>query len=435
MPFVPIFGTGFEYGNKPVNPNWFSTNCVVQSAGGPHTGSYHLAERPVGAAYFTVYIPDTADEIDVGFWIKPREGIFGSEVRAYLSDGNYLMVKYNDDFKWDAYVNEVWKASGIIVTTKQVYQNIQVRFIAADSGYIYTQIEGNADIVYSGDTKPGSSVTFEKITIQNKNSYLDGLDDIVIGTGGWPGDIRFDGLVPDGDTATQEWMKTGFSLSAAPDAPTVATGAGDGLTGDYYYKVTFVDTDGETAASSASALVQPSNQSVDLSNIDIGPDGTTARKIYRTEAGGSTYKLVTTINDNTTTTYNDTVADGALGATLPVNSPHYTEIDEKPGSTTDYIWTETDEAQDLFTLQDWDATKKIPIMVTHWVYCKKITADSQQIKLLLKSGATLKKSDALNAYTSDSHVFVMDLLDPDGNPWTDDVIDNMDIGVELVGAS
>ena len=37
-----------------------------------------------------------------------------------------------------------------------------------------------------------------------------------------------------------------------------------------------------------------------------------ARKIYRTKAGGSTYWLLATIADNTTTTYTDTAADASL---------------------------------------------------------------------------------------------------------------------------
>ncbi len=110
----------------------------------------------------------------------------------------------------------------------------------------------------------------------------------------------------------------GGSYLTTAGAPTVAvnTAAGN-LTGDYYYKVTFVNANGETQGGTASAVVSPSAQQVDLSAIPIGGAGTTARKIYRTEAGGSTYKLAATINDNTTTTYTDNLADGDLGATAP----------------------------------------------------------------------------------------------------------------------
>lgn len=107
----------------------------------------------------------------------------------------------------------------------------------------------------------------------------------------------------------------------APGAPTVAVGVAGVLTGTYSYKVTFVNDFGETSAGTASANVAPVAEKVDISAIPTGsttePYAVRYRKIYRTEAGGSTYKLLTTITDNTTTTYTDNIADGALGATPP----------------------------------------------------------------------------------------------------------------------
>jgi hypothetical protein len=51
--------------------------------------------------------------------------------------------------------------------------------------------------------------------------------------------------------------------------------------------------------------------------IAVGPSGTTSRKLYRTVVGGSQLKLLTTIADNTTTTFADSTLDGALGANAP----------------------------------------------------------------------------------------------------------------------
>jgi hypothetical protein len=48
------------------------------------------------------------------------------------------------------------------------------------------------------------------------------------------------------------------------------------------------------------------------SNIPIGPEGTIGRKLYRTKADQSEGRLVTTIGDNTTTTFEDTVSDDSL---------------------------------------------------------------------------------------------------------------------------
>ncbi len=62
----------------------------------------------------------------------------------------------------------------------------------------------------------------------------------------------------------------------------------------------------------------PSRKRVNLTSIPVGPSGVTARKIYRTPVNSAgPYQLVTTIADNTTTTYTDSLADGGLGAVAP----------------------------------------------------------------------------------------------------------------------
>lgn len=59
---------------------------------------------------------------------------------------------------------------------------------------------------------------------------------------------------------------------------------------------------------------------VQLTNIPLGGSGTTARKIYRTAVNGSQLRLVATINDNSTTSHLDAVADVFLGANVPTSN-------------------------------------------------------------------------------------------------------------------
>lgn len=122
-----------------------------------------------------------------------------------------------------------------------------------------------------------------------------------------------------------------FAPIAAPGALTAAAAAGTGLgEGTYRYRVTFVtgyrkgdgtlDVVGETEGSATAIVVTAgSNRAVQLTNIPVGPQGTIARRIYRTAVGGAdgTQKLAITIDDNTTTSYVDAVADGSLGAAVP----------------------------------------------------------------------------------------------------------------------
>jgi len=57
-----------------------------------------------------------------------------------------------------------------------------------------------------------------------------------------------------------------------------------------------------------------SGEQISLTNIPTGPSGTISRLIYRTEAGGSVYRLLIEIADNSTTSYTDNKADTELGA-------------------------------------------------------------------------------------------------------------------------
>jgi len=96
--------------------------------------------------------------------------------------------------------------------------------------------------------------------------------------------------------------------------PSVVIGASGSLSGAYKYQYTYISSKGaETNGSGASAGITPSSQKVDLSNITVGDTDVAKRRIYRTEAGGSVYYLLDTINDNSTTTYTDDITDVNLG--------------------------------------------------------------------------------------------------------------------------
>jgi len=92
--------------------------------------------------------------------------------------------------------------------------------------------------------------------------------------------------------------------------------------GMYYYRTTFVLSSGETNSMTLTTIATTAgNQAVNLSAIPVysGPYTCTARKIYRTKVGvygRGPFYLLTTINDNTTTTYPDTTPDTSLTTVL-----------------------------------------------------------------------------------------------------------------------
>lgn len=114
----------------------------------------------------------------------------------------------------------------------------------------------------------------------------------------------------------------------APGAAAAAAGAAGSPNGAYRYQITFVNAAGETTGGVEFTFTASSTH-VSLSSVPLGPSGTTSRKVYRTAAAGAsgTEKLVGTIADNTTTTFDDNVADGSLGAVIPTtNSANVVQV-------------------------------------------------------------------------------------------------------------
>jgi len=104
--------------------------------------------------------------------------------------------------------------------------------------------------------------------------------------------------------------------TTAPTAAAVATG-GSMSNGAYQFQVTFISDIKRSATGPSSTAVTLSAgtavQSISLTSIPTGPAGTTARKIYRTAAGGSIFFEDFRIEDNTATTGTSVRADSALG--------------------------------------------------------------------------------------------------------------------------
>lgn len=166
--------------------------------------------------------------------------------------------------------------------------------------------------LYKGADATGAGTAIRSdLTANKKTTFLNWRNVCIISNNTNPpfeydGTNYWDLYVPDSGTATET------------DA-----GAGSLTNGVYSYRLTFVTPAGESSGGKTFGLTVasgPSNVNLTFSVQSNGVDANaevTSRKIYRTAVGGSTYKLVTTIADNTTTAFKDTVADGSLGANCP----------------------------------------------------------------------------------------------------------------------
>lgn len=104
---------------------------------------------------------------------------------------------------------------------------------------------------------------------------------------------------------------------------TVASNATGSLNGDYRYKMTWVNSQSvESDVGPITTTFAAANATLRITSIPVAPQsyGVNARRIYRnkTSASGS-YYLVTTLNDNSTTQYDDNNADGTLSSAAPTS--------------------------------------------------------------------------------------------------------------------
>lgn len=113
---------------------------------------------------------------------------------------------------------------------------------------------------------------------------------------------------------------TRHGVPAATGVVSAACNSTGALSGTYQWKISYVNSQvvqGDVGTATATLVI--SGGQVQLTDIPTGPTshGVDARRVYRTEDGGSTYKRVGTISDNSTTTYIDNVADASLGVAAP----------------------------------------------------------------------------------------------------------------------
>lgn len=103
---------------------------------------------------------------------------------------------------------------------------------------------------------------------------------------------------------------TRWGITAPAGAPTAAAGAAGNLNGQYAWVVTFGNASMESSPSPISNTITLTNQQANLTAIPVSTDSqVTVRNIYRIGGLFGTFLLVGTINDNTTTTFTDNVAD------------------------------------------------------------------------------------------------------------------------------
>ena len=161
---------------------------------------------------------------------------------------------------------------------------------------------------YVGDDAAGTWTAIKTgLTAEKRMAFETYRDKLIMSNG-------FDNMfVYDGSSDNVSWELGSLKAVSSAGAGSLDVGA------NYYYAITFGTTTPDQIVNGAvsNTVTVGSTGAITLSNIPLGPAGTDKRRIYRTEGGGTTLKLLHELTDNTTVTYEDTIADGSLTTAYP----------------------------------------------------------------------------------------------------------------------
>lgn len=138
-----------------------------------------------------------------------------------------------------------------------------------------------------------------------------------------------------GGVTPYKYNGTDFTRHGVPQPSGTVSAASNGvgvLSGTYTWKISYVNSAAaEGNPSDALVSFAVSAKQVRLTSLPIAPQswGVGSRRLYRNTDSGTTFFRVATIPDNTTTTFDDNVADGALGTVATTDNgepPIYSAI-------------------------------------------------------------------------------------------------------------
>lgn len=247
---------------------------------------------------------------------------FSKGINAHISEFNTpddqcnsaLNVRFNDSYsslsKREPMILSLDFGDGSINGLHRFYKSDGTQFtIAAIGTYLKIDNNGTAQTIADGlsDGKWWQFVTYM---------------DKAIGMNGTDNPIKYDGHTQVTDDT--DGSRTAANLCADLGAPFAELDTGTDLDSESWYQYKMAFYDGTTYyysnARSNPILTGASVCNIALTDIPLGPDGTTARYLYRTEGNASeaavradtSFYLVGTLSDNTTTTFSDDVDDATL---------------------------------------------------------------------------------------------------------------------------
>lgn len=215
-------GYGWESGQAMVNTidRYPDDANVAADTDLAKTGTYSLRIRSgtpaTGWARFAITGSPSNPSISV--WVNPQDvnwsnngtGARNMNIRLLLTTGEYIELRWDATAKtFDAYVNNVKVADGSVTVAVLTWFHVQFSVVIADAGTIDVKINGQTSITYAGDTQPGIAASASYVYLTGEGgggaTGYAWYDDLVIGYGGFLGDLRCPDIRPNADTAVDDW--------------------------------------------------------------------------------------------------------------------------------------------------------------------------------------------------------------------------------------
>jgi parallel beta-helix repeat protein len=301
----------------------------IDKSGSPNSATYWAKARNGHIAAMAADVASTSSGLKAVL-----EGLETNDVHFQFGPGRYHFL--------DAPVgNEAWAG----VEDHPSYGSSATPTVGLSftgAGMRSTIISNRTNFPTGTDTEPFSftncqHVTIRDLTVESCGFYKSTTDAIDLDQGSH---IRIErvritrsrarGIVIDGGDAGK-WgghnVIRDCQIQGRPEKPdlTLVSGGTLSATTTYRYCVSWTDSDlaaaqtaGETKPSDEASVTTDSTNKQVRVNLPIGPYTTTERKVYRAVAGSSSWVRVTTVSDNTTTTFLDTGGAGT-GVTMPVS--------------------------------------------------------------------------------------------------------------------
>jgi len=250
-------------------------------------------------SYISKYQPDSSKVLD---------NMFTANSKNFVTDQTGMIDKRQGGVQW----NRTSFGQAAADTYEAIFESGARHFLRVGGGILSASTgTGLFDVITSGYSTLGN---FEWVTYQNRTYGCNGINPPQV----YDIATNYGGVSYSFTTAKTKNM----GAQAPVTTPTVATPTAGGSVpvGTHRYQVTFMYYDSEESNGSPISATETTTsgfQTIPLTNIPIGGYGVTARNIYRDNNGDNNFLLVTTISDNTTTSFNDNIAQGSTPTPIP----------------------------------------------------------------------------------------------------------------------